>query len=290
MKIAIMADSSSGITQAEAKELGVFIAPVPVYIDGELYYEDLTITQEKYYEKLKNDANVSTSQPNPDAVSETWENLLKEYEAIIYVPISSGLSETGHFLAKLAENDERFNGKVFVTDNHRVSITQRQSVLDALKMASEGKTAKEIYDYMMQTSMEASIYIMVDTLKFLKKSGRLTPAVAAIGTLLKIKPVLQIQGEKLDQFKKVRKVSEAKNEMIKAIISDLKTRFADKVAEGKMVVAVAHTDSPDEAEKFKEEIKAAIPNVEFTVIRPLSLSVASHIGPGALAVACMSKY
>ena len=290
MKIALMADSSSGITQKEAEELGVFIAPVPVYIDNELFYEDLTITQEKYYEKLKSDANVSTSQPNPEAVSEMWEKLLQDYEAIIYVPISSGLSQTGHILAKVAENNEKFNGKVFVVDNHRVSITQRQSVIDALNMAKEGKTAKEIYEWLMETSMKSSIYIMVDTLKYLKKSGRLTAAAAAVGTLLKIKPVLQIQGEKLDQYAKVRKVSDAKTTIIKAIKNDLETRFKDLVDEGRMVVAVAHTDNPEEAEKFKAEMIAAFPNVEFVSIRPLSLSVASHIGPKALAAGCAIKY
>lgn len=290
MKIALMADSSSGITQKEAEELGVFIAPVPVYIDNDLYFEDLTITQEKYYEKLKSDANVSTSQPNPETVSEMWEKLLQDYEAIIYVPISSGLSQTGHILAKVAENNEKFNGRVFVVDNHRVSITQRQSVIDALNMAKEGKTAKEIYDWMMETSMKSSIYIMVDTLKYLKKSGRLTAAAAAVGTLLKIKPVLQIQGEKLDQFAKVRKVSDAKTTMINALKHDLETRFKDLADEGRIIVAVAHTDNAAEAEKFKEEIIKAFPNVEFACIRPLSLSVASHIGPGALACGCAIKY
>ncbi len=290
MKIMLMADSSSGITQKEAKELGVQIAPVPVYINEELFFEDLTLTQEQFYEKLQADASVATSQPNPDTVAEMWEKALETNDAVIYVPISSGLSATGHILAKVAENDERFRGKVFVVDNHRVSITQRQSVLDALKLANEGKTAQEIYNYMMETAAKSSIYIMVDTLKYLKKGGRLTPAAAAIGTLLKIKPVLQIQGEKLDQFAKVRKVSDAKQTMIAAIKKDLETRFKDLYDAGKMTVAVAHTNSLAEAEKFKEEICEAFPNVEFSVIKPLSLSVSSHIGPGALAIGCISKY
>ena len=179
MKTAIVTDSNSGITQALASELGISVVPMPVLIDGEIYFEDLTISQEQFYEKLKSDANVSTSQPNPEAVSEMWEKLLQDYEAIIYVPISSGLSQTGHILAKVAENNEKFNGKVFVVDNHRVSITQRQSVIDALNMAKEGKTAKEIYEWLMETSMKSSIYIMVDTLKYLKKGGRITPAAAA---------------------------------------------------------------------------------------------------------------
>ncbi len=291
MKVAIMADSSSGITQAEAKELGVFIAPVPVFVNEELFFEDITLTQEQFYEKLKdNTASVSTSQPNPDTVSEMWLKALEEYEGVVYVPISSGLSETGHFLAKVAENDDRFRGKVFVADNHRVSITQRQSVMDAVKLSKEGKSAKEIYDYLMQTAAQSSIYIMVDTLKFLKKSGRLTPAVAAIGTLLKIKPVLQIQGEKLDQFTKVRKVTDAKTAMINAIKKDFETRFKDLVDAGKMTLCVAHTDRLADAEKFRDEIKEAFPNVEFTFVNHLSLSVSCHIGPGALAVACASKY
>ena len=286
-----MADSSSGITQAEAKELGVFIAPVPVFVNEELYFEDLTLTQEQFYEKLKDkNANVSTSQPNPDTVAEMWTNALKEYDGVVYVPISSGLSETGHFLAKMAENDENFRGKVFVADNHRVSITQRQSVMDALKMSKEGKSAKEIHDYLIKTAGETSIYIMVDTLKFLKKSGRLTAAAAAIGTLLKIKPVLQIQGEKLDQFTKVRKVSDAKTAMLNAIKKDFETRFKDIVDAGRMTLSIAHTDRLEDAEKFKQEVQEMFPNVEFTVINNLSLSVSCHIGPGSLAVACASKY
>ncbi|MBD5583531.1 MAG: DegV family protein [Clostridia bacterium] len=290
MKIAVMADSSSGITQAEAKELGVYIAPVPVLIDEDTFYEDLTISQKQYYEKLRSNANVSTSQPNPETVKEMWENALKENDAVIYVPISSGLSQTCQVLTALANSEEQFKGKVFVVDNHRVSITQRQSVMDALKMANEGKTAQEIYDYLTETGKYSSIYIMVDTLKFLKKSGRLTPAVAAIGTLLKIKPVLQIHGGVLDQYAKVRKISDAKSTMINAVKRDLLTHFRDFIKSHKMTVCIAHTDSFDEAEKFKKEVLEAFPDIEFTFVNPLSLSVASHIGPGALAIACTIKY
>ena len=204
--------------------------------------------------------------------------------------MSSGLSETCHTLQHFAKTEEQFNGKVFVVDNQRISITQRQSVLDAMKLAEEGKTAQEIYDFLMDTKMQSSIYIMVDTLKYLKKGGRLTPAVAAIGTLLKIKPVLQIQGEKLDQFAKVRKLTDAKTTMINAIKKDLATRFKDLAEGGKMTLAVAHTENLEEAEKFKAEIMEEIPNVEFTYINPLSLSVSCHIGPGALAIGCTIKY
>ena len=204
--------------------------------------------------------------------------------------MSSGLSETCNTLTHYAESEERFNGKVYVVNNQRISITQRQSTLDGIKMAKEGKSGKEIYDYLMQTKMQSSIYIMVDTLKFLKKGGRLTPAVAAIGTLLKIKPVLQIQGEKLDQYAKVRKLADAKVTMINALKKDFETRFKDLVAAGKMTLQIAHTQNLEEAEKFKQELLAAFPGISVSVISPLSLSVSCHIGPGALAAACSIVY
>lgn len=290
MKTAIITDSNSGITQNEAKELGIDVMPMPVLIDGELYLEDLTLTQQEFYEKLKSDANVSTSQPNPVDVGEIWARALKDNDAVIYIPMSSGLSETCHTLSHYAETEPQFKGKVFVVDNQRISVTQRQSVMDALKMAKEGKPAKEIYDFLMDTKMQSSIYIMVNTLKYLKKGGRLTPAVAAIGTLLKIKPVLQIQGEKLDQYAKVRKLSDAKTTMVNAVKNDLKNRFADLAKAGKMTIAVAHTDNYEEAEKFKAELIEEFPDLEFTNVDPLSLSVSCHIGPGALAVAIAVKY
>ncbi len=290
MKTAIITDSNSGITQNEAKELGIDVMPMPVLIDGELYLEDLTLTQQEFYEKLKSDANVSTSQPNPVDVGEIWARALKDNDAVIYIPMSSGLSETCHTLSHYAETEPQFKGKVFVVDNQRISVTQRQSVMDALKMAKEGKPAQEIYDFLMDTKMQSSIYIMVNTLKYLKKGGRLTPAVAAIGTLLKIKPVLQIQGEKLDQYAKVRKLSDAKTTMVNAVKNDLKNRFADLTKAGKMTIAVAHTDNYEEAEKFKAELIEEFPDLEFTHVDPLSLSVSCHIGSGALAVAVAVKY
>lgn len=290
MKTAIITDSNSGITQNEAKKLGIYVVPMPVLIDGELYFEDLTLSQEQFYEKLKSDANVSTSQPNPLDVGEIWAEALKDSDSVIYIPMSSGLSETCRTLQHYAATEEKFKGKVYVVDNQRISITQRQSVMDALKMAGEGKTAEEIYKYLMETKMQSSIYIMVDTLKYLKKGGRLTPAVAAIGTLLKIKPVLQIQGEKLDQYAKVRKLVDAKATMINAIKKDFENRFKDIIAAGKMTLCVAHTENREEANNFKEELQSEFPNIEFTFTDPLSLSVSCHIGPGALAVACTVKY
>lgn len=288
MKTAIVTDSNSGITQSMAKEMGVYVVPMPVLIDGEQYFEDISLTQEQFYEKLKSDAQVSTSQPSAFDVGELWTKLLNEYDKIIHIPMSSGLSETCHTLAHLAETE--YAGKVYVIDNQRISITMRQSVTDAQRMLADGKSAEEIRDFLMETKMQSSIYIMVDTLKYLKKGGRLTPAVAAIGTLLKIKPVLQIQGEKLDQFAKVRKIADAKTTMINAIRHDMETRFKDLRARGKMTLAVAHTQNFEEAEIFADEIKSAFPDVEFTYIDPLSLSVSCHIGPGALAVAATIRY
>ncbi len=288
MKTAIVTDSNSGITQKEAEQMGISVVPMPVLIDGELYYEDITLTQEQFYQKLKSDAQVSTSQPNPIDVGDIWDKVLKDYDELVYIPMSSGLSETCNTLSHYAETEERFKNKVFVVDNQRISITQRQSVIDGLELAKDGKSGKEIAEWLLNTKMTSSIYIMVDTLKYLKKGGRLTPAVAMIGTLLKIKPVLQIQGFKLDQYAKVRKLADAKTTMINAIKKDLETRFKDQVAAGKMQLAIAHTENFEEAKKFKEEINDAIPNLEVKYVDPLSLSVSCHIGPGALAVASHS--
>ncbi len=288
MKTAIVTDSNSGITQNEAKELGIFVVPMPFLIDGEQYFEDISLTQEGFYEKLKGDAQVSTSQPSAYDVGELWTKILKDYDKIIHIPMSSGLSQTCATLTQLAESD--YAGKVYVIDNQRISVTMKQSVMDALALSKEGKTAEEIRDYLMETKMQASIYIMVDTLKYLKKGGRLTPAVAAIGTLLKIKPVLQIQGFKLDQYAKVRKLADAKKTMISALEKDYKERFADLRKAGKMTMCVAHTENYEEAKIFAEELKSAFPDIELTFIDPLSLSVSCHIGPGALACATTVRY
>ncbi len=288
MKTAIVTDSNSGITQSLAKELGIYVVPMPVLIDGEQFFEDISLSQNQFYDKLKSDAQVSTSQPSAFDVGELWNKLLKDYDKIIHIPMSSGLSETCRTLSHLAESE--YAGKVYVIDNQRISITMRQSVDDALNMLKDGKTAEEIRDWLTETKMQSSIYIMVDTLKYLKKGGRLTPAVAAIGTLLKIKPVLQIQGEKLDQYAKVRKLADAKTTMINAVKHDMDTRFKELRNAGKMTLAIAHTQNDEEAKIFCDEIKAAFPDVEFTYIDPLSLSVSCHIGPGALAIGATVKY
>lgn len=280
-KIRIVTDSNSGITQEEAKKLGVFVVPMPFLINGEEYYEDINLTQEQFYVHLRGDASVSTSQPSIASVTELWDELLKEDCEIVHIPMSSGLSETCHTAQSLAKE---YNGKVHVVDNQRISVTQKQSVLDALKLAENGISASQIKEILEQTKRDSSIYIALDTLKYLKKGGRLTPAAALIGSILRIKPVLQIQGEKLDAFKKVLSLKQAKQEMIGAIKHDLSTRFAQFRANGEMTLSVAHTDNFAEADIFRKELEQLFPDVPVLFVDPLSLSVSCHIGPGALAV------
>ena len=285
MRVAIMTDSNSGITQAAAKELGIHVLPMPFMIDGKTYEEDINLTQPQFYEKLQADADISTSQPAPERVTEYWDTLLREYDAVVHIPMSSGLSGTCQTARMLAED---YDGKVQVVDNQRISVTQRQAALDAKALAERGMTAAQIKEILERDKKESSIYIMLDTLKYLKKGGRITPAAAALGTLLKLKPVLQIQGEKLDAFSKARNVKLAKNVMITAITRDLQTRFNDPTAEHTWI-EIAHTCNDAAAKEFADELRALFPKTREIQIDPLSLSVACHIGEGALAVAC-SKF
>ena len=286
-RIAIVTDSNSGITQAEGKKLGVYVLPMPFDIDGQPYFEDINLTQEQFYEKLTGDADVSTSQPSPDAVMSLWDDLLKNkgYDEIVHIPMSSGLSSSCATAMMLAQD---YDGKVQVVDNQRISVTQRQSVLDAKMLAEAGKSAAEIKKILTDQKFDSSIYITLDTLKYLKKGGRITPAAAAIGTVLNLKPVLQIQGEKLDAYAKVRGKKQAKRAMLKAMKNDWETRFKEYVSNGEMCLQAAYTGNLEEAEEFKKEIQEVFPGVEIHM-DPLSLSVACHIGYGALAVACSRK-
>ena len=281
-KVKIVTDSNSGITQKEAEKLGIFVLPMPFLIDGEEYFEDMNLTQAEFYEHLKSNANVLTSQPAIGNVTEFWNKLLTDDSELVHIPMSSGLSESCHTAEALAKN---YGGRVQVVDNQRISITQKQSVYDALKLANEGKSAAEIKEILLKTKFDSRIYIALDTLKYLKKGGRLTPAAALIGTLLGIRPVLQIQGEKLDAFKKVKTVRKAKEVMIAALDSDLKNRFTEYAANGEMQISVAHTANEAEAKLFAEELQATFRNVPVKFIDPLSLSVSCHIGPGSLACA-----
>ena len=279
-KIAIVTDSNSGITQKEGRELGITVLPMPFFIDGELFLEDITLTQEEFYEKLTNDAEITTSQPSPGDVMELCNELLRTHEEVLHIPMSSGLSSSCETAMSLAMEEE-YAGRVHVVNNQRISVTQRQSVLDAMQLAAIGKNAAEIKEILEENRLAASIYITVDTLKYLKKGGRITPAAAAIGTVLNLKPVLQIQGEKLDAFAKVRGWKQAKKTMLDAMEKDMLHRFQNQ----KIHLEAAYTCSEEEAIKWKEEIEDRFPACEVYMAR-LSLSVACHIGPGAMAIAC----
>lgn len=284
-RIAIVTDSNSGITQKEAQELGITVLAMPFYIDEQLFLEDITLTQEEFYTRLAQDADISTSQPSPADVMETWERLLQKYEKVVHIPMSSGLSNSCQTAMVLARG---FKNKVMVVDNQRISVTQRQSVLDAIELAKAGKTAEEIKEYLERESHESSIYITLETLKYLKKGGRITPAAAALGTVLNLKPVLQIQGEKLDAFSKARGKKQAKKTMIKAMEKDLKTRFKDHQQKGLMCLEAAYTGNLEEALEWKAELEKTFSPMK-VYMAPLSLSVACHIGQGALAVAVAKK-
>ena len=283
-KIAIVTDSNSGITQKQAEQLGVFVVPMPFMINGETFYEGINLSVEEFYKKMAENADISTSQPAPGDVTGLWDNILNEYDSIVHIPMSSGLSGSCQTAAMLAQD---YDGRVQVVDNQRISVTQRQSVLDAIELADRGMNAEQIKEFLVNVKFDSSIYIMVDTLKYLKKGGRITPAAAAFGEILRIKPVLQIQGEKLDAFAKVRSVKQAKSVMIKAMKSDVEKRFGGINPEN-IWLEVAHTQNEIEAEKFKEEILEEFPGFDIH-IDPLSLSVSCHIGPGALAIACSKK-
>lgn len=280
-RVAIVTDSNSGITQKEGKELGIRVLPMPFYIDGELFYEDITLSQEDFYKKLEGDSEISTSQPSPGSIMDLWDEILNEYDEIVHIPMSSGLSGSCETAKMLADD---YDGKVVVVDNQRISVTQRQSVLDAIALAEKGMSAREIHDILMREKMEASIYITVDSLKYLKKGGRITPAAAALGTVLNLKPVLQIQGEKLDAFAKVRGWKAAKKTMLNAVEKDLTERFAGK----EMFLQIAYTCSYEEALIWKKEVEDKYPGYDI-YMSPLSLSVSCHIGPGSMAVAVCHK-
>ena len=286
MKIAVVTYSNSGITQIQAKEMGITVLPMPFMIDGETYYEDITLTQEQFYRKLKDNSDISTSQPTPDSIMKMWDKLLKEYDQIVHIPMSSGLSGSCSTAMMLAGEDE-YEGKVFVVDNRRISVTQYQSVKDAQMLAAMGMDGAQIRKRLEETAADSVIFITVDTLKYLKKGGRITPAAAALGTLLRIKPVLIILGEKLDSFAKARTMKQAKTMMMNAIQKELDERLHDSGCKD-CHLAIAHTDNEEAALEFQKEVKERFPNADVYMV-PLSLSIACHIGPGSLAVTATRK-
>lgn len=283
-RVAVITDSNSGITQAQAKELGIRVLPMPFMIGEETYFEDITLTQEEFYERLEGGADMVTSQPSPESVLTLWKETLKEYDEIVHIPMSSGLSGSCQSALMLAGD---FEGRVQVVNNQRISVTQRQSVLDALLLVKRGMSASEIKAFLEKDKFNSSIYIMLDTLYYLKKGGRITPAAAAIGTILRLKPVLQIQGERLDAFAKARTAGQGKSIMINAIRNDMENRFGGAHADN-IWLEVAYTKDRETAEQFAQELLKEFPGFDM-VINPLSLSVACHIGPGSLAVACCKK-
>ncbi len=283
MSAAIVTDSNSGITQKQAEELGIFVLPMPFEIEGTTYFEDITLSQEEFYQKLKEDVNISTSQPSVEDIRKLWDKILNDYDQIVHIPMSSGLSGS-YGTSMVLAND--YDHRVFPINNQRISVTQRQSVLDALALAKQGKNAEEIKEYLENDKFHSSIYIMLDTLRYLKKGGRITPAAAALGTLLRLKPVLQIQGERLDAFAKARTTKQAKQIMIDAIKKDLETRFREFPA---MKLQIAHTENEEAAQALKQELTEAFPSAGDIYIDRLSLSVSCHIGPGALAIACCNS-
>ena len=285
-KVAIVTDTNSSITIKEGEEMGVFVLPMPFYIDEKPYLEELDLTQEDFYKFLSKGADIKTSQPAPEDVMKLWDKLLTEYDEIVHIPMSSGLSGTVATAMAMA-SDDPYDGKVFVVDNQRISVTLRRAVIDAANMAKAGMSGEAIRQKLLDEKTYSSIYIMMDTLYYLKKGGRITPAAAAIGTVLKIKPVLQIQGEKLDSFAKARNPKQGREIMIKQMLNDCKTRF-DSPDGSLMHIDVAYSYDRETALDFKAQVEASFPGHEIE-LRELPLSISCHIGPGALAIASSRK-
>ena len=281
-RIAVITDSNSGINFEDAKELGIKVLPMPFLIDGKTYFEEISLSQEEFFEKLENDVDISTSQPSPESVMKIWDEALEEADEVVYIPMSSGLSSSCHTALMLADD---YDGKVQVVDNQRISVTQRQSVLDAMELAKRGLTAVQIKEKLEKVKFESSIYIMLDTLKYLKKGGRITPAAAAFGSALRLKPVLTIQGEKLDAYTIAKTKKQGVKKMLAAIEDDINKRFGGTDHMENIHMEIAHTKNPEAAEDLKQQIieKFGVTEVD---LYPLSLSISCHIGPGSIAVAC----
>ena len=281
--IAIMTDSNCGIMPEEGRKLGIHVIPMPVIIDGLTYFEGVDITAEDFYKKQAAGAEITTSQPSPGDVTAMWDRLLKDYDQVIFIPMSSGLSNTCQTAVMLSD-DDAYRGKVYVVDNHRISVPQLQSVYDAGAMAEEGKTAAEIKEILEKEALDASIYIAVDTLKYLKKGGRITPAAAAVGTVLRLKPVLTIQGGKLDSHAKTRGMKSAFRIMLQAVKDDISSRFSHLKEQGVLKVGIANTPMDEGSlAAFRAEMQKNFPDMEL-VYSPLTMSIGTHIGTGGLGI------
>lgn len=278
--IAIVTDSNCGMSPTQVKDLGIYMLPMPFFIDDKEYLEDIDMNQSEFFQHLEQNpgCRVSTSQPTPESVTTLWDKLLKDYDEIVHIPMSSGLSSSMQTTRMLAED---YDGRVRVVNNQRISGTLRYSAIEAIQQAKNGLSADEIGTWLEKTRFDSSIYITVATLKYLKQGGRITPAAAALGTMLRLKPVLQIQGEKLDAFSKARTMTQAKSTMTKAIKDDIADRFGEKIS-----LDVIHSHNLEAAEEFRKEVLTTFPNIGEINIFPLSLSVSCHIGPGSLALTC----
>lgn len=288
-KVALVIDNSGGLTKQEIEKIKVDkIISISFIINGEEYYEDKNMTYDEFYEFLKDrNTDVSTCQPSIEFVKEEWREVLKEYNEIVYILLSSGLSESCN-TAINASHDPEFEGKVFVVNNQRVSILNKMAIFQARTMIDNGKSGKEIKEYLEQTKGDAGIYIAVDTLKYLKKGGRVTPAAAAIGTLLNIKPILQIHGGKLDSYAKVMSMKQAKAKMIAATKKEIEERFPEESKQGKVHIGIAHSFANKDAQELKDfeaEVKDAFKEYPFFTHDPLPLFIVCHTGPGAMAIA-----
>ncbi|MBQ9279000.1 MAG: DegV family protein [Lachnospiraceae bacterium] len=286
MKTAIMTDTNSGITVQKGKEDGIFVLPMPVIVDNKDYLEGIDITHEDLYAAMRDGKDIHSSQPAIGAVSDMWDDILKQgYDEILYIPMSSGLSSSCEMAMGYAQ---KYNGKVLVADNHRISFSLYESVYDAKSYAQKGKKASEIKDALEKNAYNASIYITVNSLEYLKKSGRVTSAGAAIATVINLKPVLTIQGEKLDAYAKVRGMNTAKKKMLQALEEDLNTRFKD-VPKEKLQLATAGTfEHKEDAEAWLDEVNNAFPGFEPYYL-PLSCSIACHVGIDSVGTAIAVK-
>ena len=275
--IGIMTDSNCGIMPSEEKTYGIHVLPMPIIIDGETFYEGINITPEDFYKKQAAGSTITTSQPSPGDVAAMWDELLQSYDELVFIPMSSGLSSTCQTALILADDDP-YRDKVFVVDNHRISVTQALSVLDAKILAGEGKTGAEIKMILEKEALDATIYIAVDTLEYLKKGGRITPAAAAVGNMLRLKPVLTIQGDKLDSFAKARGMKSAFHTMLNAVKNDISTRLASLKAQGCLKVGIANTlMEPEKLASFKAEMQENFPDMDL-VYFPLTMSIGTHVG------------
>ena len=281
-KTGILTDSHSGITQEEAKKLGIYVLPMPFYINDQCHYEGKDISREEFIELLKNDENVSTSQPSPEAVMNLWDEILKEYEELFYIPISSGLSGSCSTAMAMAQNDD-YEGKVFVVDNGRVSTPMKQSVLDAIELLNEGCSAKEIKNRLEDAKGKMGIFVAVDDLKYLKKGGRISSSVARVGGMLKVKPILKFDIGTLDSFKNCRGLIKAKTVMIEEVKRIVTTDYAEDFEKGNVHILAASSADEEETKKWVNEIQEAFPGIK-VLWDYLPMGITCHIGPGGLGI------